>query len=103
LRAKRWSQESRQWARSARVNLFSVDSVVRNGENGEGLSTEMVWLRTTLSQVRRMLHRGQSRQSTGARGSGGPSEHMEEQVGSEESIGHNTALTRRGFSVVLLS
>jgi hypothetical protein len=50
-----------------------------------------------------MLHRGQSRQSTGARGSGGPSEHMEEQVGGEESIGHNTALTRRGFSVVLLS
>jgi len=28
---------------------------------------------------------------------------MEEQVGGEESIGHNTALTRRGFSVVLLS
>ncbi len=51
-----------------------------------------------------MLQRGQSCQSTGARGDGGgPSEHVEEQVGGEESMGHNTALTRRGLIVVLLS
>src|SRR6266699_3068230 len=31
----------------------------------------MVWLRTTLSQVRQMPQRGQSRHSTGAEGSGG--------------------------------
>jgi hypothetical protein len=34
---------------------------------------------------------------------GGPSEHVEEQVGGEESMGHNTALTLRGLIVVLLS
>ena len=64
----------------------------------------MVWLRTTLSQVRRMPQRGQSRHSTGAEGSAaeavsGGGEESER----EEESGRNTALTRRGFSVVLLS
>jgi hypothetical protein len=64
----------------------------------------MVWLRTTLSQVRRMPQRGQSRQNTGAEASdvllvsGGGEESKREGEG-----GHNTALTRRGLIVVVLS
>ena len=77
--------------------------MARGGESGEAFSRQMLWLRTTLSQVRRMLQRGQSCQSTGAEGSGTGAE-----VGGEESerevvSGHTTALTRRGFSVVPLS
>ncbi len=64
----------------------------------------MVWLRTTLSQVRRMSQRGQSFHNTGAEGSSaravsGGGEASE----SEEESGHNTALTRRGLIVLLLS
>lgn len=64
----------------------------------------MVWLRITLSQVRQMPQRGQSRHSTGAEGSGAVavSGGGEESEGEVES-GQSTALTRRGFSVVLLS
>jgi hypothetical protein len=64
----------------------------------------MVWLRTTLIQVRRIPQRGQSRQGTGTEASDAPvvsggGEASER----EEESGHNTALTRRGLSVVLLS
>ena len=64
----------------------------------------MVWLRTTLSQVRRMPQRGQSRQSTGAESSEAEavSGGGEESEGEVES-GHSTALTRRGLIVLLLS
>jgi len=37
LRAKRWSQESRQCARSARVQTFSVGACARGGESGAEL------------------------------------------------------------------
>ncbi|GHO90752.1 hypothetical protein KSF_008000 [Reticulibacter mediterranei] len=64
----------------------------------------MVWLRTTLIQVRRIPQRGQSRQSTGAEGGGTETESGGgEESKREEKSGHNTALTRRGLSVVLLS
>jgi hypothetical protein len=57
-----------------------------------------------LSSGKRINAKGQSRQSTGARGGGaGPSEHVEERVGVEELSGHNTALIRHGLIVVLLS
>jgi hypothetical protein len=67
----------------------------------------MVWLRTTLSQVRRMPQRGQSFHSTGAEGSGARavsegSGGGEASEGEEES-GQSTALTRRGLMVMLLS
>ncbi len=62
------TQERRQCARSARVKIFSAGIVASDGESGEELSRQMVWLRTTFSQVRRMPQRGQSRQSTGAEG-----------------------------------
>jgi hypothetical protein len=48
LRAKRWLQERRQCARSARITIFSVAQEPRNGESGEELSRHMVWLRITL-------------------------------------------------------
>ena len=63
----------------------------------------MVWLRTTLSQVRRMLRRGQSRQRTGAEASDALVVSGGEESEREEESGDNTALTRRGLSVVLLS
>jgi hypothetical protein len=64
----------------------------------------MVWLRITLSQVRRMPQRGQSRQSTGAEGSGAKAVSGGGEVSErEEERGQSTALTRRGLSVVLLS
>jgi hypothetical protein len=64
----------------------------------------MVWLRTILIQVRRIPQRGQSRHSTGAEGSGvGAGSGGGEESEREALSGHNTALTRRGFSVVLLS
>jgi hypothetical protein len=64
----------------------------------------MAWLRITLSQVRRMPQRGQSRHSTGAEGSRAEavSGGGEESEGEVES-GQRTALTRRGLSVLLLS
>jgi hypothetical protein len=60
--------------------------------------------RTTFSQWRRMWQRGQSRQSTGQQGvdSGGARTDAEERTWLEE-IGQNTALTRRGFFVSMLS
>lgn len=64
----------------------------------------MVWLRTTLSQVRRMPQRDQSRHSTGAEGGGAGAESGGgEESGREALSGQSTALTRRGFRVVLLS
>jgi hypothetical protein len=64
----------------------------------------MVWLRTTLPPGPPEPQRGQSRHSTGTEGSGaravsGGGEASE----SKEESGHSTALTRRGFRVVLLS
>jgi len=35
LRAKRWLQERRQCARSARITIFSVAQEPRDGESGE--------------------------------------------------------------------
>ena len=68
------------------------------------LFKQTVWLRTILSHVRRMLHRGQSFQSTGARGSGaGGSVRIGEIFKGEEESGHNTALTRRGLTQEELS
>ena len=104
LRAKRVSQERRQCARSARVNIFSAGAFASDGESEEELSRRMVWLRTTLSQVRRMPQRGQSRQSTGAEGGrAGVGAGGGEEAEREEESGQSTALTRRGLSVVLLS
>ena len=55
-------------------------------------------------QVRRTRQRGQSRQSTGARGCGwGTASGRTETGEGGESSCHNTALTRRGLTVVLLS
>ena len=90
--------------RSARVSIFSVGARASDGKSGVKLSRQMVWLRTILSQVRRMLQRGQSRQSTEAAGSGASaiSEGGEASEDEEES-GQSTALTRRGFRVVPLS
>ncbi len=79
------------------------------GGTGEGsvqveLSSQTVWLRTPLSQARRMPQRGQSFHRTGARGSGaGAFSQGSEESEREAASGHNTALTRRGLSVVLLS
>ena len=79
------------------------------GGTGEGsvrveLSIQTVWLRTTLSQARRMPQRGQSFHSTRARGSGaGAFSQGSEESEREAASGHTTALTRRGLSVVLLS
>src|SRR5579863_666302 len=64
LRARRCTQERRQCARSALVNVFSAGA--SDDEHREELSRQVVWLRIPLSQVRRMPQRGQSRQRTGA-------------------------------------
>jgi hypothetical protein len=65
---------------------------------------QTVWLRITLSHTRRMPQRGQSFHITGARGSGwDASEDMGEEAERGESSGRNTALTRRGLIVALLS
>jgi hypothetical protein len=75
-----------------------------DGESGEKLSRQMAWLRTTLSQVRRMPQRGQSRHNTGAEGSGAGAESGGGAESEREALsGHSTALTRRGFRAVLLS
>ena len=81
-----------------------MGSGASENEGGEALSREMVWLRMTLSQVRRMPQRGQSRQSTGAEACGV----LAGAVGGKKSegggvSGHTTALTRRGLSVGPLS
>jgi hypothetical protein len=104
LRAKRSAQERRQCARSARVKIFSVAQGPCDGERGEELSRQTVWLRITLSQVRRILQRGQSRHSTRAEDSGAEavSGGGKESEGEVES-GQSTALTRRGLSVLPLS
>jgi hypothetical protein len=68
------------------------------------LVKQMVWLRTPLSHFRRMLQRGQSFHSTGARGSdAGALVRVGEQSEGEEESGHTTALTRRGLIVAQLS
>lgn len=104
LRAKRWLQERRQCARSARITIFSVAQEPRDGESGEELSRHMVWLRITLSQARRMPQRGQSFQSTGARGCGWDTVSGRIETGEGEGpSGQSTALTRRGLMAVLLS
>lgn len=104
LRAIRSSQDRRQCARFARVK--GGESCIEAGEasGARKLSTRTVWLRTTLSQARRMPQRGQSFQRTGAEealealfASGGEAS-VREALG-----GHSTALTRRGLCVVLLS
>jgi len=61
----------------------------------------MVWLRITLSQIRRMPQRGQSRHSTGAEGSGAEAVSGGEESEGEVESGQSTALTRRGLSVLL--
>lgn len=77
------------------------------GERGGAarLSVKLtVSLRTTFSHLRRMSHRGQSFQRTGARGGeAGASVRVGEKAEQEDSSGHNTALTRRGLIVSLLS
>ena len=102
LRAIRCSQERRQCARQARVKTFSGGVVTDEGR--VELSRHTVSRRTTLSHPRRMQQRGQSFQSTGARGSGaGASGHVGEEAGGETESGHNTALTRRGLQLSGLS
>lgn len=54
-------------------------------------------------QVRRMLQRGQSRQSTGAEAHGVLAGSEGEESEEKGVSGHTTALTRRGLSVVVLS
>lgn len=79
------------------------------GVTGDGIGVaplvkQTVSLRTTFSHARRMPQRGQSFHSTGERGSGtGASVGGGEETTMEEESGHNTALTRRGLIVVLLS
>jgi hypothetical protein len=76
---------------------------------GEGsdwmlLVKHIVWLRTPLSHVRRMLQRGQSFHSTTAGGSdAGVLVRVGEQSEGEEESGHTTTLTRRGLIVARLS
>jgi hypothetical protein len=54
-----------------------------------------VWVQITLSQVRRMPQRGQSRQSTGTAGSGALTVSGEGEASkNEEESGHNTELTQ---------
>lgn len=85
-----------------RVQIFSVGA--RGGESKAELSRQIVWLRTTFSQVSWMPQSGQSRQSTEAEARG----ELASAVGGDESTreeecGKTTALTRRGLSEVLLS
>jgi hypothetical protein len=71
LRAKRWLQERRQCARSARITLFSVAQELRDGESGEELSRHMVWLRITAAAKHAGCHSvANHATSTGARGCG---------------------------------
>ena len=103
LRAKRCCQERRQCARSARVKTSSVVVVTGDGADMVLKAKTTVSQRMTFNHSRRMRQRGQSRHRTGATGSGaGASVGVGEEEALEES-GHNTALTRRGLIVVLLS
>jgi hypothetical protein len=104
LRARRCSLERRQCARCARVKIPPTVEVTGAGIVVVPQVRQTVSLRTTLSHARRMPQRGQSFHTTGARGNGGgASEHMGGEAEGEGSCGHNTALTRRGLIVVLLS
>jgi hypothetical protein len=70
LRERRGFQDRRQCARSARVKTASEDRAMGECVGGEGhCVTSTVSLRMRASHVRRMLQRGQSRQSPGAAGS----------------------------------
>lgn len=75
------------------------------------MATTTVWERITFSQLRRMWQRGQSLQRTGSvgrgtsgleRGEDGPRTGAEG-TGGFAGSGQKTALTRRGFTVELLS
>ena len=104
LCVSRSSQERRQCARWARVKMSEVWEVTSGGVREGELSRQTVSLRTTFSQTRQIRQRGQSFHTTGARGSGtcASSPGGEEAEGAASS-GHNTALTRRGLIVALLS
>ncbi len=71
VRANRSSQDRRQCARFARVTVGETCTGAGEGSGEMELSTRTAWLRTTLSQVRRIPQRGQSLQKTGARESWG--------------------------------
>jgi hypothetical protein len=71
LQANRSSQDRRQCARFARVKGGEICTGAGEGSAGMELSSRTVWLRTTLSQARRIPQRGQSLQRTGARGGRG--------------------------------
>lgn len=94
----------RQCARSARVKTASQDTEDTVVEMAK-LSTKLtVSLRTTFSHLRRMAHRGQSFQRTGAQGrAAGTLTWAGARIGGEDSSGQNTALTRRGLIISLLS
>ncbi len=86
------------------VSQDAEDSVGDEYGGVVGLSiTSTTSLRTTFNHHRRMAHRGQSFQRGARGGAGDASVCAEEQTGGEDSNGHNTALTRRGLIVVLLS
>ena len=104
LRSNRCSHERRQCARCVRVKTSSPGSSVCTG-SGEGpQKKETVSLRSTFTQVRRIRQRGQSLHNRGKSGgdSGASSRGKGETEGSVE-CGQNTALTRRGLRVELLS
>ncbi len=104
LRASRCSQERRQCARCARVKMFSVGRVTGDGAKVVLLVKPTVSLRTRFRHSRRMRQRGQSFHTTGASGSGsGVSSRVGEESERGDSSSQNTALTRRGLIVVLLS
>ena len=101
LRAKRCFQERRQWARWARVKMSSVGTSECVGVAAFSKST--LSLRTSFIQARRMRQRGQSFHNTEARGGEGGTVSRGGETSEEEESGHNTALTRRGLIVALLS
>ncbi len=104
FRANRSSQDRRQCARFALVKVGAICAGAGEASGEIAFATRTVWLRTTLSQERRMLQRGQSFHCTGVRGGGWDTASGGGEIEREEgSSGHNTALTRRGFCVVLLS
>src|SRR5207249_10719885 len=88
-------------ARAARVKTASEDAVMDERVEVAKRSVKLtVSLRTTFSHLRRMAHRGQSFQRTGARGGAAGTLAW---VGGEDSSGQSTALTRRGLIVLLFS
>jgi hypothetical protein len=105
LRAKRWLQERRQCARSARITLFSVAQEPRDGERGEelslahGLAADYLELGTPHATAWPIF-----RSCTGARGCGWDQFQVGLRTGEGEgSSGQSTALTRRSLMAVLLS